>query len=189
MLGSFRVTHDCFAGGLFVRQNIRESDLHVKPEPLKDCLGTDMIVQGNIPGTRLVVNVSTSGGVITSVEPADRRTTPDRGGPDLFICQGFFDPQVNGYAGVDFNGKDLTGDRLHHAARSLAASGVTRFLPTLITASHERLLRQLAILDDALENDPSSNGVSRNSSGRPYISAEDGPGSSSERFYPSAQLG
>jgi len=135
-----------------------------------------MIVQGNIPGTRLVVNVSTSGGVITSVEPADRRTTPDRGGPDLFICQGFFDPQVNGYAGVDFNGKDLTGDRLHHAARSLAASGVTRFLPTLITASHERLLRQLAILDDALENDPLLKmvcpGIHLEG---PYISAEDGP--------------
>ena len=135
-----------------------------------------MIVQGNVPGTRLVVNVSIERGVITSVEPADRRTTPDRGGPDFYVCEGFFDPQVNGYAGVDFNGKDLTGDRFHHAARSLAASGVTRFLPTLITASHERLLRQLAILADALENDPLLKtmcpGIHLEG---PYISAEDGP--------------
>ena len=135
-----------------------------------------MIVQGRMPGTDRVMNVSIERGVITSVEPADRRTTPDRGGPDLYVCEGFFDPQVNGYAGVDFNGKDLTGDRLHHAARSLAASGVTRFLPTLITASHERFLRQLAILADALENDPLVKtmcpGIHLEG---PYISAEDGP--------------
>ena len=135
-----------------------------------------MIIQGRAPGTDRVVNVSTSGGVITSVEPADHRTVPDCGGPDLYVCEGFFDPQVNGYAGVDFNGKDLTGEQLHHAARSLAASGVTRFLPTLITASHERLLRQLAILADALENDPLVKtmcpGIHLEG---PYISAEDGP--------------
>jgi N-acetylglucosamine-6-phosphate deacetylase len=113
-----------------------------------------MIVQGNLPGTHLIVNVSIERGVITSVEPADHRTVPDCGGPDLYVCGGFFDPQVNGYAGVDFNGKDLTGDRFHHAARSLAASGVTRFLPTLITASHERLAKQVGLIADALENDP-----------------------------------
>jgi N-acetylglucosamine-6-phosphate deacetylase len=135
-----------------------------------------MIIQGNVPGTHLVVNVSTSGGVITSVEPADPRTAPARGGPGFYVCEGFFDPQVNGYSGVDFNGKGLTGDRLHHAARSLAASGVTRFFPTLITASHERLLRQLAILADALENDPLLKtmcpGIHLEG---PYLSPEDGP--------------
>jgi N-acetylglucosamine-6-phosphate deacetylase len=135
-----------------------------------------MIVQGNLPETHLIVNISTDGGVITSVEPADPRTAPDRGGPALYVCEGFFDPQVNGYAGVDFNGKDLTGDRFHHAARSLAASGVTRFLPTLITASHERLLRQLAIIADALENDfllkTMCPGIHLEG---PYISPEHGP--------------
>jgi N-acetylglucosamine-6-phosphate deacetylase len=135
-----------------------------------------MIIQGRMPGTHLTVNVSTEGDIITSVEPADRRTVPDRGGPDLYLCEGFFDPQVNGYAGVDFNGKDLTGERFHQAARSLAASGVTRYLPTLITASYERLLKQLVIIADTLENDPLVKtmcpGIHLEG---PYISPEDGP--------------
>jgi len=135
-----------------------------------------MIIQGRMPGTHLIVNVSTEGDIITSVEPADRRTVPDRGGPDLYLCEGFFDPQVNGYAGVDFNGKDLTGESFHQAARSLAASGVTRFLPTLITASYERLAKQLVIIADTLENDPLVKtmcpGIHMEG---PYISPEDGP--------------
>jgi N-acetylglucosamine-6-phosphate deacetylase len=135
-----------------------------------------MIIQGRMPGTHLIVNVSTEGDIITSVEPADRRTVPDRGGPDLYLCEGFFDPQVNGYAGVDFNGKNLTGESFHQAARSLAASGVTRFFPTLITASYERLLRQLVIIADALENDPLIKtmcpGIHLEG---PYLSPEDGP--------------
>ena len=135
-----------------------------------------MIVQGRMPGTHLIVNVSVEGEVITSVEPADRKTVPDCGGPDLYLCQGFFDPQVNGYAGVDFNGKDLTGEKFHQSARLLAASGVTRFLPTLITASYERLLKQLVIIADALETDPLVKtmcpGIHLEG---PYISSEDGP--------------
>ena len=40
------------------------------------------------------------------------------------------------------------------AAQSLALSGVTRFLPTLITASREKLLKQVRTITDALENEP-----------------------------------
>ena len=135
-----------------------------------------MIVQGSMPGTERIVNVSVEGDVIKAIEPADRKTPCDFGGPDLYLCEGFFDPQVNGYAGVDFNGKDLTGERFHQAARSLAASGVTRFLPTLITASYERLAKQLIIIADTLENDPLVKtmcpGIHLEG---PYISPEDGP--------------
>jgi len=66
---------------------------------------------------------------------------------------GFFDPQVNGFAGVDFNHPLLTPERLHQAARSLASTGVTCFLPTLITSSQEKMVRQLKIIAEALRND------------------------------------
>ena len=49
--------------------------------------------------------------------------------------QGFFDLQVNGYAGVDFNSPGRTPDQLLQATEALQATGVTRFLPTLITSS------------------------------------------------------
>jgi N-acetylglucosamine-6-phosphate deacetylase len=47
---------------------------------------------------------------------------------------GFFDLQVNGFAGVDFNGPRLTADAVSVALDRLRATGVTRCLPTLITS-------------------------------------------------------
>ena len=135
-----------------------------------------MIIQRRAPRTERIVNVSIEGDVIKSIEPADRKTPYDFGGPDPFLCRGFFDPQVNGYAGVDFNGKDLTQERLQKAARSLAASGITRFLPTLITASHEKLVQQLKIMAEAMDKDSlfavMCLGIHLEG---PYISPGDGP--------------
>ena len=37
---------------------------------------------------------------------------------------GFFDLQVNGYGGIDFNKDDLTADELHRACERLDADGV-----------------------------------------------------------------
>jgi N-acetylglucosamine-6-phosphate deacetylase len=54
---------------------------------------------------------------------------------------GLFDLQVNGFGGVDFNNPALTPDDVSRAVRTLRATGVTRFLPTLITSSFERFAR------------------------------------------------
>ena len=61
----------------------------------------------------------------------------------------YFDLQVNGYAGVDFNADDLTAEGLHEACRRQQADGVKQFLPTIITAAlpaMERRLRRLVEL-------------------------------------------
>lgn len=63
---------------------------------------------------------------------------------------GLFDLQVNGYAGVDFNDSALTADALDHALHAMLAAGVTRCLPTLITASEARLAERFAALDHAV---------------------------------------
>jgi len=112
-----------------------------------------MIIQGKIPGSNHPMNFIIEGEIVTRIEPDQGLVAPDFGGPDLYLCGGFFDPQVNGYAGIDFNGKDLTPEGLHRAARALASSGVTRFLPTLTTASRERIIGQLKILAAALRTD------------------------------------
>jgi N-acetylglucosamine-6-phosphate deacetylase len=54
---------------------------------------------------------------------------------------GFVDLQVNGFAGVDFLDTDSTG--FERAGRALAETGVTSFLPTLITAPEDRLAAAL----------------------------------------------
>ena len=135
-----------------------------------------MIIQGKIPVTENPVNVTIEGGIISYIEPLREGTLHHFGGPDLYICPGFFDPQVNGFAGVDFNGKGLTPEGIQRAAQCLALSGVTRFLPTLITATHEKIERQLKILKGALEK---YSLLRRMIPGihleGPYISPEDGP--------------
>jgi len=54
---------------------------------------------------------------------------------------GFVDLQVNGFAGVDFHSADTDGYR--RAGRALLETGVTAFLPTLITAPEAQLTAAL----------------------------------------------
>jgi len=54
---------------------------------------------------------------------------------------GFFDLQVNGFAGVDFNNSGCTPQQLQHAAAAIRSTGVTQFLPTLITSSLDTFSR------------------------------------------------
>ena len=59
----------------------------------------------------------------------------------------YFDLQVNGYAGIDFNSEGLSDGELSHAFASMAADGVTAVLPTIITEASELMegrLRRLA---------------------------------------------
>lgn len=134
-----------------------------------------MIIQGKTPGSETIININIEGGVITHISPYDPAVTVDAGSPDLYVCPGFFDPQVNGFGGVDFNGDKVTTDDLHKAARALASTGITSFFPTLITGSQEKALARLRTLTAALEEDPL---FRRMCSGihleGPYISPEEG---------------
>ena len=135
-----------------------------------------MIIQGKIPESGSLVNIIVEKGKIIEIGPYQKGSSCDFGGTDLYLCPGFFDPQVNGFAGMDFNSPRLTPEGLHQAALSLASTGVTRFLPTLITSSHERMVRQLKIIAEALRSGPLLQimclGIHLEG---PYISPEDGP--------------
>ena len=83
---------------------------------------------------------------------------------------GFFDLQVNGFAGVDFNTPGCTGEQLQHATDALRETGVTRYLPTLITSSFERFAScAKALLEFGHE------AIAGLHMEGPYISAGDGP--------------
>lgn len=137
---------------------------------------TIMIIRGKIPETESVVDVNVENGKVVRVSPYQRGSSCNFGGEDLYLCSGFFDPQVNGFAGVDFNSPSLSAEGLHRAALSLASTGVTRFLPTPITSSHEKMVGQLKIIGEALRRDPLLREmcVGIHLEG-PYISPEEGP--------------
>jgi N-acetylglucosamine-6-phosphate deacetylase len=80
---------------------------------------------------------------------------------------GFFDLQVNGFAGVDFNASGTSDEELERAAEAMRATGVTRFLPTLITSSLQSFAacaRRLAEFDH-----PANAGIHMEG---PYISPD-----------------
>jgi N-acetylglucosamine-6-phosphate deacetylase len=61
----------------------------------------------------------------------------------------YFDLQVNGYGGNDFNQDDLRAEDLHVACERLAADGVEGVLATIITESLDKMsgrLRNLVVL-------------------------------------------
>ena len=82
---------------------------------------------------------------------------------------GFLDLQVNGFAGVDFNDPATTPDKVRHAAAAMRAHGVTRFLPTIISAPPATFAQCARTLLRAGE--PAIAGIHLEG---PYISPEDG---------------
>ena len=66
----------------------------------------------------------------------------------------FFDLQVNGYAGVDFNQDGLQAGDLHRACEQLDVDGVGGFLATIITDDVEAMCRRLSTLAAFRERDP-----------------------------------
>src|SRR6187399_906961 len=83
---------------------------------------------------------------------------------------GLFDLQVNGFAGVDFNNPATTSDDVLRAIDRIRATGVTQFLPTLITSSFERFAQCAQTLRRT--NHPAVAGLHMEG---PYIAADDGP--------------
>lgn len=83
---------------------------------------------------------------------------------------GFTDLQVNGFAGVDFNDPACTGEQIHHAISQLLATGVTQFLPTLITSTLDSFAACARNLREV--SHPAIVGIHMEG---PYISPHDGP--------------
>ena len=82
---------------------------------------------------------------------------------------GFFDLQVNGFAGVDFNDPAVSGEAIAEALERQRATGVTRCLPTLITSSLEEFSACARAV--TASRHPAVAGIHMEG---PYISPEDG---------------
>jgi len=92
------------------------------------------------------------------------------GEPRTVELPGLFDLQVNGFAGVDFGDPALTAERLLQAVAAIEKTGVTRFLPTLITSSLETFSACARTI--ARTSHPAIAGIHMEG---PYLSPDDGP--------------
>jgi len=148
-----------------------------------------MILRGRLTKDDRMITLHIERGKISKTKPLPKRLKLDREDLDLYVTPGFFDPQVNGFAGVDFNSENLIPDDVHRAAYAILNTGVTAFLATLITASSKRLIHQLKVFREAIEYDSL---ISKMCKGihleGPYISSSEGPrGIHSPRFIRSPQ--
>ena len=89
---------------------------------------------------------------------------------NTYIAPGFIDLQVNGFAGADYNSATTAPEKIAESIRALHSTGVTQFLPTVITAAPEVMLAALRNLNTV--QDVSIAGFHVEG---PHISPEDGP--------------
>ena len=99
-------------------------------------------------------------------------------GPDdeaAWLSPGFIDLQVNGYCGCDLNLDLDDPDLVTALAHRVIATGTTTFLPTIITASEERIIRALGAIARARRASPLvAHAMPFVHLEGPYISPEDG---------------
>lgn len=87
----------------------------------------------------------------------------------------FFDIQINGYGGVDFNQDDLSPDQLEAACQRLQKDGVAQILATIITDSMSAMQRRLRNLVTARARSPVAGEIIAGIHIEgPFLSPEDG---------------
>lgn len=93
------------------------------------------------------VRLDIESGRINSISPVSISQEPAE--ETAWLAAGLIDLQVNGFGGCDLNGIELDADTVISLVERLAAAGVTTFLPTLITAPEERIVRALRAIAKA----------------------------------------
>jgi N-acetylglucosamine-6-phosphate deacetylase len=76
------------------------------------------------------------------------------GGRRMDDGDNFFDLQVNGYAGIDFNADDLDPARIATACERLEQDGVAAILATVITAEIDQMCRRIGVIARAVQESP-----------------------------------
>jgi N-acetylglucosamine-6-phosphate deacetylase len=102
----------------------------------------------------------------------------------VWISPGLIDLQVNGYGGCDLNAPTVDADVVIALTRKLFATGVTTYLPTLVTASEEQIEKSLRAVAAARQADALvAHAIPFVFVEGPHISPEDGPRGAHPREY------
>jgi len=99
------------------------------------------------------------------------------GGQNLpYISPGFFDLQVNGYKGSDYSLENFSEEHLRNIVTNLATSGTTQHIPTIVSSPKERILKNLKIISQLINNSPEiEHAIPGIHIEGPFISSEEGP--------------
>jgi N-acetylglucosamine-6-phosphate deacetylase len=127
-------------------------------------------IVGRDPATGAGLTIEVADGRIASIGPA----TAAADAP--YIAPGLVDLQVNGYGGLDLNGPDISVDLVVELTRKLVRLGTTTYLPTLITAAEDSIVRALRIVAEARRRVPEvARAVPAVHVEGPHVSPIDGP--------------
>jgi N-acetylglucosamine-6-phosphate deacetylase len=116
------------------------------------------------------VSVMIKDGKIIEVKKITRLSEKNK---NLFIAPGLIDNQVNGFEGISFT-SELTEADVYKVTHALWERGVTTYFPTLITNTHDLLLKNFSILSHAKKNPSMLGSIAGFHLEGPYISPEDG---------------
>lgn len=134
-------------------------------------------ISGRNPQTGRTIEVVVHDGIITAINDI-------RSEDPAWLSPGLIDLQINGYRGFDVNADNLTSDTVIDLAYSVLATGVTTFLPTIITAPEEKIIACLRTIAAARQLNPALQhmipGVHVEG---PHLSPEDGPRGAHPREY------
>lgn len=134
-------------------------------------------ITGRDPSSGNVLEVTIEDGHIQAIAPSHAEEVP-------WLSPGFIDLQVNGHLGSDVNSDDVDPEVIVALTRKMLALGVTAFLPTIITASEEKIIRALRAIVEARRASPLvAHTVPFVHVEGPYISPEDGPRGAHARKY------
>lgn len=134
---------------------------------MANCVGIDLV-----SGAPIEVRIVE--GRLSNPRRVELECDDSRGLP--FIFRGFVDMQVNGFKGRDYSMDGLETRHILDIIYSLAASGTTRHVPTIVTNARERIVSNLkTIVRARRESEIAKAAIVGCHIEGPFISSEDGP--------------
>ncbi|MGC2162503.1 MAG: amidohydrolase family protein, partial [Silvibacterium sp.] len=141
------------------------------------------VFTGRNPEDGMPIQLTVADGLVQSIETGQRG---DEGQHDdeAWLSAGLIDLQVNGFGGEDLNADSVDPNTVVRLTRKIVAAGVTTYLPTIITASEEKIVKALRAIAEARRGDGLvAQTVHSVHVEGPHISPEDGARGAHPREY------
>lgn len=121
------------------------------------------------------IDAGTGSSVQIAFDTKISSVTPAPTSKSSYICPGWVDIQVNGFAGVDYNSPTTPQEEIIRSVHVLFSTGVTRFYPTVITGTPDDMIAALRNLARTKEAAPEGAAMEGFHVEGPHISPDDGP--------------
>ncbi|MCC6154948.1 MAG: amidohydrolase family protein [Candidatus Hydrogenedentes bacterium] len=140
----------------------------------------DFRIRGVVLGESKPSDILIRDGKISSITSAGRSKC-DAGSATSIIAPTLFDIQVNGYGGIDLQGREVLPEDVAKVDAKLQRIGVSHWIPTFITSLFENIEHGCATVAAALKDASLSRRIPGVHIEGPYISPHDGPRGAHDR--------